>query len=137
MNFLNLFANKNVESVKDCQALIGDTYMFAVIIALLAVVLAFVIANLIKFQGGKNANDHVRRRVWFIVTGVTFAIAFFLYNSLYVSNFISRGPCLSQFKTANILATLTLLGVYAALGVITMLLLRRSKWGSILGKSKK
>jgi len=137
MNFLNFFVPKKIESVKECQALIGDNYMYAVIIALLAVVLAFGIANMIKYEGGRNPKDHIKRRMWFIVTGITFAIAFFMYNSLYVSNFISKGPCLAQFKTANILATLVLLGAYAALGIITMLLLRRSKWGTILGKSKK
>ena len=128
---------RKIETLKQVQALIGDTYMYAVIAAVAAVVLAFVIANLIKWGGGKFDNSHVKRRVWYIITGVVAIIAFYLYNALYVSNFITKAPLKAQFSTANIIATLVVLGVYAATGIVTMLLLRRSKWGSILGKSKK
>jgi len=127
---------RRIETLRQLEALIGETYMYAVIIALAAVVLAFFIANIIKY-GGKNSTDHIKRRLWFIIVGIITPIAFFLYNALYVSTFIMRMPLKAQFSTANILATLVVLGVYAALGIITMFIFRRSKWGSILGKSKK
>ena len=128
---------KKIEALKDVQALIGETYMYAVIVAVAAVVLAFIVANMIKWGGGKFDTSHVKRRVWYIITGIIAPIAFFLYNSIHVSSFITKLPLLARFKTANIIATLMVLGVYAALGIITMLIMRRSKWGSILGKSKK
>jgi Na+/H+-dicarboxylate symporter len=128
---------KKIEALKQVQALIGETYMYAVIIGIIAVVLAFIIANLIKYQGGKNPTDHITRRIWYIVIGLIAPIGFFLYNALYVSSYITKAPLQAKFSTANILATLALLGVYVALGIITMLIMRRSKWGSILGKSKK
>jgi hypothetical protein len=68
--------------------------------------------------------------------GILALTGFFLYNNLYVSNFITKAPLQAKFSTANILATLAVLGVYAALGIVTMFIMRRSKWGSILGKSK-
>ena len=129
-------AMRKIDSRRPLEALIGETYMYAVIIAIVAVVLAFVVANMIKY-GGKNSTDHIKRRIWFIIIGIVTPIAFFLYNALYVSDFITTAPLKAQFSTANIFATLVVLGVYAALGMITMFLLRRSKWGSILGKSKK
>ena len=128
---------RKIETLKQLEALIGTTYMYAVIIAVAALVLAFIIANIIKFQGGKNATDHIKRRIWYIIIGMVAPIVFFLYNSLYVSEFITKAPLQAKFATANLLATLAVLGIYVVLGIITMLIMRRSKWGSILGKSKK
>lgn len=127
---------KKIESLKEVQALIGETYMYAVIIAIVALVLAFIIANIVKWQGGRNPTCHITRRVWFIIIGLVATIAFFLYNALYVSTFILKAPLQAKFSTANILATLAVLGVYLIVGILTMLIMRRSKWGSILGKSK-
>jgi Na+/H+-dicarboxylate symporter len=128
---------KKIETIKQLDALIGNTYVYAIIVAIAAVVLAFIIANLIKYGGGKNATDHIKRRVWYIIIGSIAPIGFFLYNALYVSNYITKAPLQAKFSIANILTTLFLLGVYVALGIVTMLIMRRSKWGSILGKSKK
>ena len=128
---------RKIETLKELNALIGNTYMYAIIVAIAAVALAFLIANLIKWGGGKSDASHVKRRLWYIIIGILAPVAFFLYNSLYVSDFITKAPLRAQFSTANLLATLSILGVYLALGIISMFILRRSKWGSILGKSKK
>ena len=128
---------RKIETLKQVQALIGDTYMYAAIIAIVALALAFIIANLIKYSGGRNATDHIKRRVWYIIIGVIAPIVFFLYNALYVSEYITKAPLKAQFSTANIVATLEVLGIYVAVGILTMLLMRSTKWGSILGKSKK
>ncbi len=127
---------RKIETLKEVQALIGETYMYAVVIALIALALAFIIAYLINW-GGKNDTSHIKRRIWYIILGVLAAIAFFLYNSLYVSSYIAKAPLQAKFTTANILATLAVLGIYAVIGILTMLIMRSSKWGSILGKSKK
>jgi hypothetical protein len=128
---------KKIETLSIVQALIGKTYMYAIIIGIAAVVLAFIIANLVKYQGGKNPTDHITRRIWYIVVGLIAPISFYLYNALYVSSYITKAPLQAKFSTANLLATLALLGVYVVLGIVTMLIFRKSKWGSILGKSKK
>jgi hypothetical protein len=128
---------KKIETLKQVQALINETYMYAVIAVIAAIVLAFIIANIIKWGGGKHDSSHVKRRIWFIIVGVVVPVAFFLYNALYVSGYITKAPLQAKFSTSNILATLALLVAYVILGIITMLIFRRSKWGSILGKSKK
>jgi Na+/H+-dicarboxylate symporter len=128
---------RKIETLKQVEALIGSTYMYAVIVAVAALVLAFIIANVIKYQGGKNATDHIKRRVWYIITGIVAPIGFFLYNSLYVADFITKAPLQAKFSIANIYATLAVLGIYAVVGILLMLIMRSSKWGSILGKSRK
>ncbi|MDR3118447.1 MAG: hypothetical protein LBU44_03375 [Mediterranea sp.] len=128
---------KRIEALKQVEALISETYMYAVIIGIAAVVLAFIIANIIKWGGGKYDTSHIKRRVAYIIIGIIAPIGFFLYNALYVNSFIMKAPLQAKFTTANMLATLAVLGVYVAVGVITMLIMRCSKWGSILGQSKK
>jgi quinol-cytochrome oxidoreductase complex cytochrome b subunit len=126
---------RKIETLKQVEALIGDTYMYAVIVAIVALALAFIIANIIKY-GGKNSTDHIKRRVWFIFIGIAAPVGFFLYNAIHVSSYITKAPLQAKFSTANIWATLALLGIYAVVGVATMFIIRRSKWGSIIGKSK-
>jgi Na+/H+-dicarboxylate symporter len=128
---------KKIETIKQLDALIGNTYVYAIIIAIAAIVLAFVIASLIKWGGGRNDASHIKRRVWFIIVAILAPIGFFLYNALYVSNYITKAPLQAKFSTASILAASVVLAVYVVLGIITMFIMRRSKWGSILGKSKK
>lgn len=128
---------RKIENLKQLNALIGSTYIHAVIFAVIALLIAFVIAIMIKYQGGKNARDHVKRRVWFIIIGILSFIIFFLYNSFYVVPLISKAPLQAKFLTAMSCATLVVLVIYALVGIVTMKIWRRSKWGSILGKPKK
>ena len=128
---------RRIETVRQLEALIGQTYMFAIIIALVAFLLAFIIAKTIAYDGGKVTRDHIRRRIWFIVIGLSTAASFFMYNMFYVSGFIRRSSLLASFTVHNIIATISALAVYAVVGVALMFVFRSSKWGSILGKSKK
>lgn len=125
---------RRIDALKEVQALIGETYMYAVIIALAALLLAFIIAYIVKFQGGKDPKDHIVRRIWYIVIGLSFPIMFFLYNSLYVSSYIVKVPLQAMYSNANIIATIIVFLIYLAVGVITMLVFPRTKWGSILGR---
>lgn len=128
---------RKIETLKQVEALIGTTYMYAVIAAVAALVLAFIIVNVIKYQGGKNATDHIKRRMWYVVICMITPISFFLYNALCVSDFITKAPLQAKFSMANIIATLVVFSIYIILGVVTMFIFRSSKWGSILGKSKR
>ena len=124
-----------IENIKQLNALVTETYMYAIIIAIVALVLAFIIANMVKY-GGRNSTDHIKRRVWFIIIGLTIPASFFLYNALIVAQKIIKPPLLGKFTTANIIATVIILGIYIILGITTMMIFRRSKWGSIIGKTK-
>lgn len=126
-----------IDKLKELEALISNTYMYAIIIAIVALVIAYIAVNLIKYRGGKHSNDHIKRRVWYIIIGIFTARSFFMYNNLIVSSSIAKAPLQAKFSTANILATLSVLGIYGIVGIVTMLIMRSSKWGSILGKTKK
>ncbi len=124
------------ESIKQVNALIAETYVYAIIIAVLALAVAYLISRLINWKGGKNDNSNVVRRIWYIIIGLAAPIFFFLYNTLVVSEKISKAPLVAKFTTANIYATISIIGIYFILGILSMLLFRTSKWGSIPGRSK-
>ena len=128
---------RKIDTLNQLGALIGQTYVYAIIGAVVALALAFLVANLIKFEGGKNSRDHIKRRIGYIVLGIVFTFSFYLYNALYVSDYITKSSLQAKFSTANLLASLVLVGIYVVIGILTMILIRSSKWGSILGKSKK
>jgi Na+-driven multidrug efflux pump len=125
-----------IENIKQVNALISETYMYAIIIAIIALAIAFFIVQLIHWQGGRNDRSHIKRRLWYIIIGLIAPISFFLYNTLVVSGKITKAPLVAKFSTANLMATLSILGIYAIIGIITMMIFRKSKWGSILGNSK-
>lgn len=124
-------------NIKQVESLISETYMYAIIIAIAALLLAFIIANLINFEGGKNERSYIKRRIWFIVISALTPISFFLYNALIVSQKIVKPPLVAKFTNANIVSTLIILAIIVVVGIITMLIFRKSKWGSILGKTNK
>jgi hypothetical protein len=127
---------RKITNLNQLEALKGQTYMYAIIAAVAALVIAFLIANFIKWEGGKHSRCSIKRRVWFVVIGIFFTFSFYLYNAFYVSNFIKKSSLQADFSSANILAALTLLASYVVTGLITMSLIRTSKWGSILGNKK-
>ncbi len=110
--------------------------MYGLIVAIVALVIAFLIANLINWEGGKTDSSYMKRRIWFIITGVTAMISFFLYNSIIVMDKIAKAPLQAKFSNSNLITIVGILLIFFVGGIITMMIFRTSKWGSILGKSK-
>ncbi|OAV73444.1 hypothetical protein Barb6_00237 [Bacteroidales bacterium Barb6] len=127
---------KKIDTISQLESLIGNTYIYAIIIVITVLLIAFAIANVIKWRGGKDDKSYLKRRIWFVITGIIPPIAFFLFNNLHVSSYIAKAPLQAKFSTANIFATLAIVIFYFIIGLLSMLILRRSKWGSILEKTK-
>jgi uncharacterized protein YacL len=81
---------RKIDTLNQLDALIGQTYIYAIIGAAVALVLAFLIANLIKFEGGKNSRDHIKRRVWYIVIGIVFTFCKYTIYLFINPNFIKN-----------------------------------------------
>jgi hypothetical protein len=125
---------KQIDTIKELNALIGSAYVYAIIIAIAALAIALAVAKLIKWNGGKTDKSYSKRRAWYLVIGILAPVTFFLYNVLIVSQTIAKAPLQAKFLEANILATAILVGIYVIAGITGMFIFRRSKWGSILGK---
>lgn len=133
---MNMFSMSPIENRQELGSLIQNTYFTALIFMAVAFAIALLIAKLIKWQG-KPDNSYKKRRIWWIIIGIVVPFVFFLINATYVAGFIDRSSLSAKFGTHNIIATLVCLAGYFVVSIVTMLLFRSSKWGSILGPSRK
>lgn len=123
------------DTIAKLNSLVSTTYVYAVIIALVAIGIAIIIAKLIPFQGGSHDSSYITRRIWFIITGIIAFISFFLYNQLVVQNEICKAPLKSKFSNCNVISVITIVLIYLIISFIIMKAFRKSKFGTILGNN--
>lgn len=124
-----------IQTISQLKGLQSETYVYAVVVAILIFGVAFLISQMIPYQGGKD-RSYIKRRIWWVVSMVVGSLGFWLYNDLYVMSFIKKVALKNQFTTTNMVClAVTLLGS-ALLSLVIMLCFRHSKFGTILGKEK-
>lgn len=125
------------KNIADLKGLITNTYLLAVISALVFIGIAILISQIIAYEGSKNARDSVKRRVWFFVIAAIDIILFFGYNYFLVKNKIKPVPALQdQFLMHSAIATGVTLLVYFGLGFLLSKLMKRGKFGTIFPSKK-
>ncbi len=124
-----------IQTLNQLKELQNETYVYAIIVAILIFGVAFMISKITPYQGG-NDRSYIKRRVWLFVCMVVGALGFWLYNDLYVLSYIKKVAFQNQFSTTNMIClAITLVGS-AALSLVVMFCFRHTKFGSILGKEK-
>lgn len=124
-----------IQTISQLKGLQSETYVYAVVVAILIFGVAFLISQMIPYQGGKD-RSYIKRRIWWVVSMVVGSLGFWLYNDLYVMSFIKKVALKNQFTTTNMVClAVTLLGS-ALLSLVIMFCFRHSKFGTILGKEK-
>ncbi|MDJ1470888.1 hypothetical protein QNI19_24055 [Cytophagaceae bacterium DM2B3-1] len=125
-----------IRNPRQLEDLASETYMFAAIAAVIFIGLSWVVANLIKWEGGKDPQDAGKRRAAFFIIWFVAGAAFFLYNMFVVSDKIA--PNLqSKFSQVNYISTAIVFVVYIILGFVLSKLMKNSKYGTIFPSSKK
>jgi hypothetical protein len=124
-----------ITALPQLQALQDNTMIYAVVVFLVAILIAFLISLMIPYKGGKD-NSYIKRRVAFIIVGIVACLAFYLYNDIYVKGFIMNAGFKSMFVKTNLQCLAITIGGYIVTGLILMFAFRHSKFGSILGKGK-
>ena len=115
---------------RDIPGLITSTYIFAIIFVAVFILLATIIANLIKFEGGTNPKDPGKRRLWFWILAIVAPIAFFIYNYTVIIPSVKTGPALNKFFMHVPIGSAVVLIVYVASGFILAKMMSRSKIGN-------
>lgn len=92
---------RNIQTINQLHELQNETFVYAAIVAAVIFLAAFMLANLTPFQGGKD-NSYIKRRIWLIISVAVGAIGFWLYNDLYVMDFIKKTAFQNQFSDTNI-----------------------------------
>jgi len=126
-SFTNLAAQSRI-NVRDVPGLITQTYIIAIIFVLAFILIAVIISNLIKFEGGTNPKDPRKRRIWFWILAALAPVAFYLYNLFMVIPNVKTGPALNKFTMHPPIASGIVLVGFILIGFI---LAKMSKTGKI------
>ena len=125
-----------VTTIQQLSALKQETFVYAVVVMAVALLVSFVISSLIPYKGGKD-NSFIARRVFFILCCLVSALGFWLYNQIVVMATIRNVGFQSQFSKTNLLCLLiTILG-YVLVGFIIALIFKKSKFATVFFKHKK
>ena len=125
----------NVTTSKQLHALQTETWVWAAVVLLVALFVAWGISTLISWEGGKD-RSYIKRR-W--ACGIVWAVAwigFFLYNDLYVMDHIQKTAYKTQFSHILWMALGALAVGYVGLVLLLACLTPNSKFGSILHLKK-
>lgn len=126
---------RNIQTNSQLQELQNETFVYAVIVAALIFLAAFMFANFTPWQGDKDTS-YKKRRIWLVISVFVGAIGFWLYNNLYVMSFIKKTAFQNQFSDTNMQCLgITVVGSLL-ISFIVMFVFRHSKFGSILGKER-
>lgn len=126
---------RNIQTIAQLHELQNETFVYAAIVAVVIFFVAFIIANIIPYQGG-NDRSYITRRIWLIISVALGSIGFWLYNNLYVMSFIKKTAFQNQFSDTNLQCLCITIGGSIIISLIVMFVFRHSKFGSILGKEK-
>lgn len=118
-------------TLRTLGGLLTNTYILAIIFAILFIGISYLVSNMIAFQGGKNPTDAKTRKVWFYILGITATIFFFLWNFFYVTDLIKGAKGKSDFLLHNTIATLVCFILYVGLGFVVARIFKHSKFGTI------
>ena len=125
----------NVTTLTQLHALQTETWVWAAVVLLVALGVAWGISTLISWEGGKD-RSYIKRR-W--ACGIVWAVAwigFFLYNDLYVMEHIQKTAYKTQFSHTLWMTLGALTLGYVVLLVLLALVTPNSKLGSILHLKK-
>ena len=126
---------RNIQTIAQLHELQNETFVYAAIVAVVIFCAAFLLANLTPYRGG-NDRSYITRRIWLIISIAIGSIGFWLFNDLYVMDFIKKTAFQNQFSDTNMQCLGITIGGSLVLSLIVMFVFRHSKFGSILGKEK-
>ena len=126
---------RNIQTIGQLHELQNETFVYAAIVAVVIFAVAFLFANFTPYQGG-NDRSYIKRRIGLTISVAVGAISFWLYNDLYVMDFIKKTAFQNQFSDTNMQCLgITIVGSLL-ISFIIMIVFRHTKFGSILGKEK-
>ena len=126
---------RNIQTIGQLHELQNETFVYAAIVAAAIFAIAFLLANITPYQGGDD-RSYITRRIWLVISVALGSVGFWLYNELYVMDFIKKTVFQNQFSDTNMQCLGITIGGSIAISLIVMFVFRHSKFGSILGREK-
>lgn len=120
-----------VKTPAQLDALSIQTYILGAVVGIVFLLIAVLIANAIKFEGGSNPRDPAKRKLWFWILLFLSFVGFFLFNMFIVAKTVA--PNLqAKFMTTNIIGSVIALSIYFILGFILSKIFKNGKVGNFI-----
>lgn len=127
---------RQIDTLIQLHDLQNSTWIYAVVVCAIAIIIAYMVSNMIAWQGG-NDRSYIKRRVWWIIIGFVASIGFWMYNDLVnVPRIINMGFRHMYSQTNLFCLFLVLIGYFLISLLLMLFLFRKAKFGSILGKQR-
>lgn len=123
-----------IRTLSQLQQVQSDTWVIGLIVVGVALAIAIGIAFLVNWRSDRR--DFITRRIWFIIIGLVFPVAYRIYNLKVVVPQIQNAGFKSMYEETNLYVLIASIAAYFVVGIVLMLCFRNSKLGSILGKKK-
>ena len=117
-------------SLRDVDGLITNTYMLAVVTALVTLGIAILISNSIAYELSEKPKDPRKRKIIFWVTAIVTPILFYVYNLFLVIPNIKKGPALDKFFMTSAISPVVSLVTFILVGFILSKIFKSKKIGT-------
>ncbi len=133
LSSLTILLARIIKTPRQLEELITETWLWAVVILVVALLASWIVASSISYSGSANPQDGKQRRTAFWGLGVAAPVLFFLVEFLYVKSFIaaSKEMLHTDFMRTIIYTTFMILVLYIGLGFVLSKMFSQTKYGTI------
>ena len=127
---------RQIATLNQLQDLQNSTWIYAVVVCVIAIAIAYLVSNMIAWQGG-NDKSYIKRRVLWVIIGFVAGLGFWIYNDVVNVHRIVNVGFKHMYSQTNLLCLFVVLLCYFGISLLIMAtLFRKAKFGSILGKQR-
>ena len=127
---------RQIATLSQLHDLQNSTWIYAIAVCFIAIGIAYLVSNMIAWQGG-NDKSYVKRRVWWVIIGFVAGLGFWIYNDVVNVHRIVNVGFKHMYSQTNLLCLFAVLLGYFGISLLIMAtLFRKAKFGSILGKQR-
>ena len=127
---------RQIATLNQLQDLQNSTWIYAIAVCFIAIAIAYLVSNMIAWQGG-NDKSYIKRRVWWVIIGFVAGLGFWIYNDVVNVHRIVNVGFKHMYSQTNLLCLFAVLLGYFGISLLIMAtLFRKAKFGSILGKQR-
>ena len=127
---------RQIATLNQLQDLQNSTWIYAIAVCFIAIAIAYLVSNMIAWQGG-NDKSYIKRRVLWVIIGFVAGLGFWIYNDVVNVHRIVNVGFKHMYSQTNLLCLFAVLLGYFGISLLIMAtLFRKAKFGSILGKQR-
>lgn len=108
---------RQIATLNQLQDLQNSTWIYAIAVCVIAIAIAYLVSNMIAWQGG-NDKSYIKRRVWWVIIGFVAGFGFWIYNDVINVHRIVNVGFKHMYSQTNLLCLLVVLLVYLVLACL-------------------